>query len=151
MKFIKKNIGIIILIVIVILIGVGVYYVKKIFYSPETGAIYGNRIEGRDNVKITSEKKKQVKDKLNEQAKDASVRVQGRIIYIMYTVNDDCSLEDAKNLGNVALEQFSDEEKEYYDFQIIVNKAIESNQFPIMGYKHYKKSDITWTKDRAEN
>ena len=37
MKFIKKNIGIIILLVVVILIGVGIYYVKKTFFSSETG------------------------------------------------------------------------------------------------------------------
>ena len=151
MKFIKKNIGIIILLVVVILVGVGIYYLKETFFSSETGAIYGTRIEGRDKVKITKERKTQVTEKLAEQTKTSSIRVQGRIIYIMFTVNDDASLDDAKNIGNASLEPFSDEEKAYYDFQIIVKKDTETNQFPIIGYKHYTKSAIIWTKDRAAN
>ena len=151
MKFIKKNIGIIILIVIVISIGIGIYYVKKTFLSSETGAIYGNRTEGIEKVKITKERKDKVKEVLQESVKESSVRIQGRIVYIRYTLNDDKSLDDAKNLGNTVIEQFTDEEKAYYDFQIIVEKDTETKQFPIIGYKHYTKTAITWTKDRAEN
>lgn len=151
MKFIKKNIGVIIIIVIIILIALGVYYVKEEFYSSDAGAIYGNRLEGKDAVKITSERKNQVKDSLKEETESVSIRVQGKIVYISITVNQETPLDSAKNIGNKSLESFSDEEKAYYDFQVIIQKNSESNQFPIMGYKHYTKSGLTWTKDRAES
>lgn len=151
MKFIKKNIGAIIVIVIIILIALGIYYVKEEFYSTDSGAIYGNRLEGRDAVKITSERKNQVKDSLKEETESVSIRVQGKIVYVSITVNGETSLDSAKNIGNKTLESFSDEEKSYYDFQIIIEKKSDSNQFPIIGYKHYTKSSLTWTKDRAES
>ena len=150
MKFIKKNIGAIIAIVIIILLLIGAYFVKEMFFSTETEAIYGSRLEGIDKVKITKEKKQQVVDSLKEGTEKASVRVAGKIVYISMVVNGDTSLDAAKGLGNKALESFSDEEKAFYDFQIIIEKNSESNQFPIIGYKQRKRNAITWTKDRAE-
>ena len=150
MKFIKKNIGAIIAIVIIILLLIGAYFVKEMFFSSETEAIYGSRLEGIDKVKITKEKKQQVVDSLKEGTEKASVRVAGKIVYISMVVNGDTSLDTAKGLGNKALESFSDEEKAFYDFQIIIEKNNDSKQFPIIGYKQHKRDSITWTKDRAE-
>ena len=149
MKFIKKNIGAIIAIVIIILLLIGVYFVKEMF-SSETEAIYGSRLEGIDKVKITKEKKQQVIDNLKEGTEKVSVRVAGKIVYISIVVNQDTSLETAKELGNKSLETFTDEEKAFYDYQIIIQKSSDSNQFPIIGYKQHTKQAITWTKDRAE-
>jgi len=150
MKFIKKNIGAIIAIVIIILLLIGAYFVKETFFSAETEAIYGSRLDGIDKVKITKEKKQQVIDSLKEGTEKTSVRVAGKIVYISMVVNGETTLDAAKELGNKSLEPFSDEEKEFYDFQIIIEKNNESKQFPIIGYKQHKKSSITWTKDRAE-
>ena len=80
MKFIKKNIGAIIAIVIIILLLIGAYFVKEMFFSAETEAIYGSRLEGIDKVKITKEKKQQVVDSLKEGTEKASVRVAGKIV-----------------------------------------------------------------------
>ncbi len=151
MKFIKKNIGAIIAIVIIILLLIGAYVVKQTFFSAETEAIYGTRLEGIDKVKITKEKKNQVIDSLKEGTEKVTVRVAGKIVYINIVANGDTSLDTAKGFGNKALESFSDEEKSFYDFQIIVQKSTESKQFPIIGYKQHAKTSITWTKDRAEN
>ena len=151
MKFIKKNIGAIIAIVIIILLLIGVYFVKQTFFSAETEAIYGNRLEGIDKVKITKEKKNQIIDSLKEGSEKTTIRIAGKIIYVNITVNADTSLEAAKGLGNKVLESLSDEEKAFYDVQIIIQKNSESKQFPIIGYKQHTKSSITWTKDRAEN
>ena len=126
------------------------YFVKEMFFSTETEAIYGSRLEGIDKVKITKEKKQQVIDNLKEGTEKVSVRVAGKIVYISIVVNGDTSLDAAKELGNKALESFSDEEKSFYDFQIIIQKNNDSKQFPIIGYKQHKRQAITWTKDRAE-
>ena len=151
MKFIKKNIGAIIAIVVIILLLIGVYFVKQAFFSTETEAIYGNRLEGIDKVKITKEKKNQIIDNLKEGTEKVTVRVAGKIVYVNIVVNADTNLDTAKGIGNKVLESLTDDEKAFYDIQIIVQKNSESNQFPIMGYKQHTKAGITWTKDRAEN
>lgn len=42
--------------------------------------------------------------------------------------------------------------KKYYDFQIFLkksDKAENSKQFPVVGYKHHVRDEIRWTKDRT--
>ncbi len=151
MKFIKKNLSVIVGVLVFIIVLTGIFTIKKVFTNDESTAIYGTRLEGRDNVKISNETKNKVKDKLSDNASNISVRVAGRIVNIQFKVNAETKLDDAKSLGNKALEEFSSKEKEYYDFQILIENDKNTNQFPIIGYKHHKKENITWTKDRAEN
>lgn len=151
MKFIKKNLSTIVGILVFIIVLTGIFTVKKVFTNDETTAIYGTRLEGREDVKITKETKDKVADKLADSASDISVRIAGRIVNIHFKVNTETKLADAKDLGKKALGEFSKAEKEYYDFQILVENDKNTNQFPIIGYKHHKKENITWTKDRAEN
>ena len=47
-----------------------------------------------------------------------------------------------------AIEAFTEEEIGYYDLQFFLVKDIESEQFPIIGYKIPSSENITWTKDR---
>lgn len=151
MKFIKKNLSVIVGILVFIIVLAGIFTVKKVFTNDETTAIYGTRLEGREDVKISNDTKNKVKDKLKDSTSNASVRIAGRIVNIRFKVNAEINLETAKSLGDKALEEFSKEEKEYYDFQILIENDKNTNQFPIIGYKHHKKENITWTKDRAEN
>ena len=51
-------------------------------------------------------------------------------------------------MGTTVIEQFSDAEKAYYDFQIFIKNVKNVEQFPIVGYKHHGKDNISWTKDR---
>lgn len=151
MKFIKKNISAIVGVLVFIIVLAGIFTVKKVFTNDETTAIYGTRLEGRENVKISKDTKDKVEEKLADSASDISVRIAGRIVNIHFKVNAETKLDAAKSLGNKALEEFSKSEKEYYDFQILIENDKNANQFPIIGYKHHKKDNITWTKDRAEN
>lgn len=151
MKFIKKHINTIIGILVFIIVFVGILIVKDALNPQEGNAIYGNRLEGREEVEITKTTKDKVINSLNEQAKSTKVRVSGRIVNIIINVNDDTNLEVAKSLGPKALESFSAKEKKYYDFQFLIENTANKNQFPIIGYKHHGKEDISWTKDRAES
>lgn len=151
MNFIKKNLSTIVAILVFIIVLAGIFTIKKIFTNDESAAIYGTRLEGREEVKITKSTKDEVKDKLSDSASNISVRVAGRIVNIQFKVNAETNLGNAKTLGNKALEVFSSKEKDYYDFQILIENDKNTNQFPIIGYKHHKKEKITWTKDRAEN
>lgn len=149
MKFIKKNSSKIVGIVVFIAVLVGIFTIKNILSLDESSAIYGTRLEGRKEVEISKSTKTNVENKLKESSSKVSVRVAGRIINI--SIKTDKSLDEAKELGNKALEEFSDKEKKYYDFQILIENDKNTNQFPIIGYKQHTKENITWTKDRAES
>lgn len=150
MKYIEKNkktfmaIGIFLLFVILLI------PVKNALF-PNTGkAIYGDRLDGIDKVKISNKTLASIEDKLKEDSvTKVSSRVSGRTVEIILTVSSDVSLEVAKGYGDKALEVFSDAEKKYYDFQVFVTKDSESAEFPIIGYRHHGKNKLTWTKDRT--
>ena len=147
MKFIKKHINLVVFIGVVLLTILGVLLAKSIFFPDEATAIYGNRIDGVKKYPIKEEKTK-VQEALKDETKQTSVRVQGRIIYITVIVNDDINLDSAKNLGPKILEQFSDEQKAYYDIQLLIKNDANQDNFPIIGYKHHTKTSFSWTKDR---
>lgn len=151
MKFLKKNSSAIVAILVFIIVLVGIFAVKKVFLTDEGAAIYGSRLEGRSKVEISNDTKNKVQEKAKEDSSNVSVRVAGRIVNIYIKVNAETTLEKAKSLGDKVLEPFSKEEKEYYDFQILIENDKNPNQFPIIGYKHHAKEKITWTKDRTGN
>ena len=149
MNFIKKNKATIIVIAIFIVCVFLAMGVINFFFPEEGNAIYGNRTNGKESVRLSADIDDQLKDHLKEDAvKSVSVRDSGKIIEIIMTVNDDVPIETAKIYGGKALEVFKEEHKKYYDFQIFVKKDIEAVDFPIIGYKHKTKDSISWTKDR---
>ena len=149
-KIKKKHIGIFFLIVIIILLVMGGIELKKAFYPNESTVIYGSRLDGRKELVISEEAKNKVKEKISDKTVKSNVRIAGRIIYITMTVKDGTSLDDAKKLGNLALECFSEKEKGYYDIQIMIAHEKNTTMFPIIGYKHHLKENIRWTKDRTD-
>lgn len=150
-RFIKKHKGAIIGLILIALLVAGLLAVKNFFFPSESKMIYGNRLEGRDKVKISDDTKNKVKEGLSEGTSSVKVRIAGRIIYIDIQANDDMSLEAAKDKGNKSLEFFSDAEKAYYDIQVLIDNKANQDQFPIIGYKHHTKTAIVWNRDRAGN
>lgn len=150
MKFIKKNINIILAVLILILVlGVGIF-LKVMFFPTDSKVIYGNRLEGIEKVKIKDSKIKEMKNAIKDTTKSVNIRIAGRIIYVDVIVNKDVTLETAKGYGNTILGLLSEEEKKYYDVQFMIDKE-ESTQFPIIGYRHHANAAIIWTNDRAES
>ena len=139
------------LVVIVAVIGVSIFLIL-----PGTGSSkYGDRLEGIEN-KITD------KIESNENVTKASLDIKGKIIYIIYNVKSELSLDDSKKIAEESLDAISDEVKSYYDIQYIITKKDEKgttetkttddgetkedikNEFPKMGYKNSKSSKIVW-------
>ena len=149
--FVKKNSSAVVGVTVFILVIISALLIKNLFMYDENQAIYGSRLDGVDKMKVTSEQKDKVKKRLDEKTKKIDVRVAGKIVNIEYTVNDDISLEDSKKLGSEALEEFTNEQKKFFDFQFFVKNNNNKTQFPIVGYKQRAKDSISWTKDRAES
>ena len=139
MKKLKKNKSTIVGILVFILVLAGIFAMKSVMSSDEAKAIYGSRLDGIKDVEITKETTDKVEKKISSQATSTNVKVAGR------------TLEKAKKLGEEAVSVFSDKEKKYYDIQIFITNDKNTEQFPIIGYKHHSNDNISWTKDRAES
>ena len=150
MNFIKRNKFTIIAIVIFLLFVALLIVVKNFFFPNSADALYGNRLDGIEEVEISDSTIDEVKEKLSEESvSSTTARISGRTVEIIITANDDVSLETAKTYVDKAIEPFSEEEKGYYDFQVFVKKNTEANDFPIIGYRHRTSDKFTWTKDRG--
>lgn len=152
MKFIKKNkYTIIVVVAFIILVFVGAKAMELFF--PNAGkAIYGNRLDGIQEVKIKNSKMEQILGEMKEDAMISEItqETKGRLVNFIITVNDDVSKENAKTLADRVIESFDDAQKTYYDFQVLIKKENkELIDFPIIGYRHHDNTAFSWTKDRA--
>lgn len=108
---------------------------------------YGNRLDGIKKVELTSKEKKNIADKLkeNEEVKEASVRIQGKIIYINIKFNDDTNLDKAKEIANNSLKEIDEDQLKFYDLGYFLTKDGE-NGFNVTGTKNAKLDKISWIK-----
>src|SRR5574344_2452338 len=115
-KYLKENkivLAIIILFIIIIVVAV---VFKNILFSGTSNALYGNRLDGINKVKVTNSEKKDVINNLkgDSAVKNVSCSTQGKIINIILTVNDDIGSDTAKTLADKVLPSFSDDQLTFY-------------------------------------
>ncbi len=137
------------IIIIVSLIVIGVSMVMY-FYTGNGKDEYGDRLQGIENVEISNDIDKKVAELYTDIAafNEVVVNVKGKIIYINIDIKENLSLVDAQSLAIKSLEAFSEEEKSFYDIQIIITAKTteeESDIYPLMGYKNAKNSQVVWT------
>lgn len=148
MNFIKRHKGLFITLIIILLLSIGAFFlVKKLFMIDDDIDVYGNRLEGIENVQVSDEAISKMKEEIKalEEVSELTYRLQGRLVYIELTLKDGVIIETAKEIGNKTLDYFSIEEKAFYDIQVIVNnenKEIEG--YPKIGYKHKTSEALTW-------
>lgn len=114
---------------------------------------YGNRLEGIDKVEITEKRESDFENNIanNEKIKSVDLRVQGKIVYITIQIEPGVMLEEAKSLAQKSLDEFSDEEKAFYDFQFMLkqNSTENSDGFIISGAKNKNSSKPSWNNNRV--
>ena len=126
-----------------------VIFISLFFSNGESK--YGNRLEGIEEVKLSNSFLEEIENNLKEDDAviDANVRLQGKIVYILFEVNSDISVETAKIMASNTLEKFSEEELSFYDFSYIVKwtNIVEEEEVitAIEGTKHHAKESITWS------
>lgn len=151
MKFIKKNKFTILVVVIFVVLVIVAAVVKNIFFINTGQPVYGNRLDGSEDVKIEESRYDSLETELkkNEIISSVETNLDGKIINVIVTLKDDASKKDAKKLGDTVIAQFSEKELKFYDIQLFIKKTdAKQNDFPIIGYKHHNKDGWSWTKDR---
>ncbi len=151
MDFIKKNkftalaIGCFLVLVLILV------QVKNTFFPDMKTAIYGNRLDGIKDIEITKKELSTLKDTLekNETVSKVSTIINGKIVNVMITVGEELGVNQAKELAGLAYQEFTKEQQQNYDFQVFVQKTNDAPDFPIIGYKHHKREEFSWTKDRT--
>lgn len=149
MKFIKKHkiklIVISIFLIITLVIAIGLV---KLLYPNIGLSVYGSRLDGVEKYQVNDKRLNEVKTELtkNEKIVKVSNNLTGLIVNHIITVKKDVDQITAKTIADSILEQFSDEEKNFFDFQVfVVSEDKENELFPIIGYKHHSTMNLKWT------
>lgn len=107
---------------------------------------YGDRLDGIEKHKISSDTVNDIESSLkeNDKVNDVTYDNEGRILNFIITVSNDMSTEDAKKLGDTILDKISDDDKEYYDIQILIDTEEDNDNYPIAGYKHKTEDNFDY-------
>lgn len=147
-KFLKKNkkvvkIGIILLVVLIVLL---VLY-KSLFYSDSEKANYGVRLRDIEEHEFKTKDRKSVEEKSStlEDISTVKITIKGRLIKFFVNFDEETTNDVIKQRFNEMLSFVSENVKGYYDitFYAKINKEDEET-YPIIGYKHKNKTEITF-------
>ena len=123
------------------------------FYVGRGNDKYGNRLDKIDEYKVEEDRLREFESKLltDKTVESANIKLTGRIFYIHITFNNNVDLVEAESVALKSLENFSEAEKGYYDFQFTLKKeATEtSDSFLISGAKNKNSSNLVWNNNRV--
>ena len=149
MKFIKKHKMAIIAIFVTIIICILTYFtLKSMFIFGNGSDKYGNRLDEIEEVLITNEQVQKLTNEMSEIKDIISIKydLEGRLVYIIIEVSNETAIEVSKGYANKVLSYFDDNQKEYYDFQVMIKSdSKESEAYPIIGAKHKTSTGFVWT------
>ena len=153
-KYLKENRTLLILMIIAIVcIVVSIILLFKYFYFGNGGSKFGDRLDGIEAVEINDEKKNSIVSKIEEDklVESAKMLITGKRIDIKIVFNSGANLVDAEGVAVKSLENFSDEEQAFYDFEYTLkqNANDKSEGFLIMGAKNVKGSNLVWNNNNS--
>ena len=123
----------------------------RLFYDSKKGK-YGDRLEGINKVELSEKKLDDIETKIiaEKNVLVAECRVQGKIVYIHITFDTPESLVEAQGTAQKSLENFSEEERAFYDFHFTLKKSSTetSEGFLITGAKNKNGSGLLWNNNR---
>ena len=73
MKFFKKNRTLTLILLIIIAVVLAIFIFRDTINFDESTAVYGNRLEGIEKVKVTSDQEKKIKDVLKDKSSNVTV------------------------------------------------------------------------------
>ncbi len=152
MKFIKKHkYALVTALVFTILLILAIFALKGLLYPDDKKSIYGSRLDGIEEMKISDTKINKIKSELKEEkfVENVDYSLDGRRMNFIVEVVLKTDLITAKTAGDIILENLSDEEKSYYDVQLYIkdnskDEVDAESLYPIIGYKHKTSLNFVW-------
>ena len=124
-----------------------------VFFSLFVGVSnkYGDRLNGISSYQVSTSDKEKITSFLEEkeEVNKASVRVQGKIIYIHIEYKKNATEAKAKEIATASLDKISKKNQEFYDigyFLTTESKEGEENYFVTTGSKNNESKGISWIK-----
>ena len=153
-KYLKENKTLAILFIIAIIcIVVSGVLLFQYFYFGSGGTKYGSRLEGIENVQINDENKNRIVSNLEsvDKVERASMNITGKRIDIKIVFKSDATLTEAQNVALLSLDNFSEEEKKFYDFEFTIKQeASETTEgFLLMGAKNVNGTNLVWVNNNS--
>lgn len=147
MKWVNKNKGfaIIIALSLVLFIIILVIFMQMLLGGSKDK--YGSRLDGIDEVKISTETFDEVKKEVTdtELTEEISTRIQGKIVYTTIVLKADTSKDKAKEIASNTLDNYSEDELKFYDFSFFLKWKGEEEDTVVTGNKHHSLDTITWS------
>ena len=153
-KYLKENktLAILFIIAIVCIVVSGVLLFQY-FYFGNGGTKYGSRLEGIENVQINDESKNRIVSNLEsvDKVEKATMSITGKRIDIKIVFKSDATLTEAQNVALLSLDNFSKEEKAFYDFEFTIKQeASETTEgFLLMGAKNVNGTNLVWVNNNS--
>ncbi len=147
-NWINKNKGLTIVIVLTLVLFIILLIIFLEMLLGGSSNKYGNRLDGIEDVKLASDVYDGVEEEIMETglAEEASVRLQGKIVYTTIVLKSDTSADKAKEIAKSTLDNYSEEERSFYDFSYFLKWEGEEEDTVITGNKHHSLEDISWVK-----
>ena len=108
LEIIKKNKYTVLFIVLFIVLVIVGYQAYSILVPNENRAVYGDRLDGIDEVMITSDQMTSINNEIKTNT--------------LVTVTDDTSVDSIRSFPDVVLSKLDDAQKAYFDVQVIFTK-----------------------------
>lgn len=134
------------LFIILIICFVAIVSVCLTFFYSKDATVYGSRLDDIKKHPIKEKVEKGYKQSLKEKEtiKKVSFTTKGRIVYIHLYFTDEIELDEAKLIAEDSLSLFSDDIKEYYDIEFM----LQNSNFNIIGAKNSVSDHVSWNNNR---
>ena len=149
MDFMKRHkIKLVLLGVFILVFIASLIALVSMLYPDSKKDVYGNRLEGIKDVKISNQVITEIKDKIlsSDFVDDTDYVLKGKLITFKLEVKADTKVTSAKKLVSNITECLSEKIQAFYDIQvIIIEDKEESTNYPVFAYKHKTSKNFVWT------
>lgn len=122
------------------------YFVFQLFFGERGKPVYGNRLDGIEEVMVTDDDFSKLSGILEKEkiVVSASGSRSGRILNYIVEVKSKTKAKDAKALTNVILKNLSEDQIAYFDIQVFFTCEDETEGYPMIGYKNKENKNFSY-------
>lgn len=143
LEIIRKNKYTVLFIVLFVVLVIVGYQAYSMLVPNEKKAVYGDRLDGIEEVMITSDQMTSINNeiKANTFVTDCVSDLKGKILYVTVTVTDDTAVDSIRSFPDIVLSKLDDAQKGYFDVQVIFTKPY-TELLPQLEAAQKKVSDL---------
>lgn len=125
MNYIKKHKLTAFVILVYIVVIAFAYFIYKLFIGSSGLPVYGDRLDGIENVPISEEQKDKIVEDISKSdfvLKVTKPYLKGKILKVVVYVADNAVMQPAKQLDAIVLGALDDDQRAFYDIELFITK-----------------------------